>query len=48
MSMYGHLFERQSRHINLCFLFNSIGSTLLMPLALLYLAGTSLSAKEIL
>lgn len=48
MSIYRHLFERESRAINLCFLFNAIGSTLLMPLALLYLAGGSLSAKEIL
>jgi len=48
MKVYRHLFERKSRNINLCFLFNSIGSTLLMPLALLYLAGNSLSAKDIL
>ena len=48
MRIYRHLFDRDNSSINLCFLFNAIGSTLLMPLALLYLAGNALTAKEIL
>ncbi|GAA0332401.1 MFS transporter [Morganella psychrotolerans] len=48
MGIYRAVFEKNSRAINLCFLLNAMGSGLLMPLALLYLVGTHLSAKEIL
>lgn len=42
------IFKRKSRAINICFFFNALGSGLLMPLALLYFAGKTLSEKEIL
>lgn len=48
MTIYRAVFEKNSWAINLCFLLNAMGSGLLMPLALLYLVGTHLSAKEIL
>ncbi|WP_413491800.1 MFS transporter [Morganella psychrotolerans] len=48
MRIYRAVFEKNNRAINLCFLLNAMGSGLLMPLALLYLVGTHLSAKEIL
>lgn len=48
MQIYRVVFERKSRAINICFFFNALGSGLLMPLALLYFAGKTLSEKEIL
>ncbi|HAE78176.1 MFS transporter [Morganella morganii] len=48
MLIYRAIFERKSRAINICFFFNALGSGLLMPLALLYFAGKTLSEKEIL
>lgn len=48
MQIYRVVFERKSRTINICFFFNALGSGLLMPLALLYFAGKTLSEKEIL
>lgn len=48
MQIYRVIFERKSRAINICFFFNALGSGLLMPLALLYFAGKTLSEKEIL
>lgn len=48
MGTYRAVFEKNNRAINLCFLLNAMGSGLLMPLALLYLVGTHISAKEIL
>ena len=48
MLIYRVIFERKSRAINICFFFNALGSGLLMPLALLYFAGKTLSEKEIL
>lgn len=48
MRIYKGLLEKNSLSINLCFFLNSVGSTLLMPLALLYLAGNEISNKEIL
>ncbi|MBW5406622.1 MFS transporter [Morganella morganii] len=48
MQCYRVIFERKSRAINICFFFNALGSGLLMPLALLYFAGKTLSEKEIL
>ncbi|MEM8207703.1 MFS transporter [Morganella morganii] len=48
MQIYRAVFERKSRAINICFFFNALGSGLLMPLALLYFAGKTLSEKEIL
>lgn len=48
MQIYRTVFERKSRALNICFFFNALGSGLLMPLALLYFAGKTLSEKEIL
>lgn len=48
MLIYRVIFERKSKAINICFFFNALGSGLLMPLALLYFAGKTLSEKEIL
>lgn len=48
MQIYRAVFERKSRAVNICFFFNALGSGLLMPLALLYFAGKTLSEKEIL
>lgn len=48
MLIYRVIFERKNRAINICFFFNALGSGLLMPLALLYFAGKTLSEKEIL
>ncbi|TKI06067.1 MFS transporter [Martelella alba] len=46
MRLSTYLFGKEHISINLCFLFNAMGTNLLMPLALLYLAGTSLSTQE--